>query len=79
MLICVLDVIKWDDGICQDFFKGCGKYVLKVDCGYYDSCLLVFDVSVKKQEFQNIECDIICQLGQFNLVGQIMWWMCKEY
>lgn len=75
----VLDAIKWDDGIRQDFLKGRGKHAPKVDRGYYDSRPLAFDASAKKQEFQNIERDITRQLGQFNPVGQIMRRMCKEY
>ncbi len=75
----VLDAIKWDDGIRQDFLKGRGKHAPKVDRGYYDSRPLSFDASAKKQEFQNIERDITRQLGQFNPVGQIMRRMCKEY
>ncbi len=75
----VLDAIKWDDRIRQDFLKGRGKHAPKVDRGYYDSRPLAFDASAKKQEFQNIERDITRQLGQFNPVGQIMRRMCKEY
>lgn len=30
----VLDAIKWDDGIRQDFLKGRGKHAPKVDRGY---------------------------------------------
>ncbi|MFV3304082.1 flavohemoglobin expression-modulating QEGLA motif protein [Pseudomonas sp. NY15181] len=75
----VLDAIKWDDGIRDDFLKGRGKHAPKVDRSYYDGRPLAFDASAKKQEFQNIERDITRHLGQFNPVGQIMRRMCKEY
>ncbi|OWP50518.1 flavohemoglobin expression-modulating QEGLA motif protein [Pseudomonas nitroreducens] len=75
----VLDAIKWDDGIRDDFLKGRGKHAPRVDRAYYDGRPLSFDSSAKKQEFQNIERDITRHLGQFNPVGQIMRRMCKEY
>lgn len=75
----VLDAVKWDDGIREDFFAGGFRRLPAVDRAYYDSRPLSFDSVAKKQEFQAIERDITRQLGQFNPVGQIMRRMCKEY
>lgn len=75
----VLDAIKWDDVVKQEFLAAGGKALPAVDRAYYDARPLAFDASAKKQEFQNIERDITRQLGQFNPVGQIMRRMCREY
>ncbi|CAD5107535.1 flavohemoglobin expression-modulating QEGLA motif protein [Zestomonas carbonaria] len=75
----VLDAVKWDENIRQDFFKHKGKQPPAVDRAYYEGRPLAFDPEAKKQEFQNIERDITRRLGQFNPVGQIMRRMCKEY
>ncbi|MFZ5957353.1 flavohemoglobin expression-modulating QEGLA motif protein [Pseudomonas knackmussii] len=75
----VLDAIKWDDSIREDFLKGRGKHAPKVDRSYYENRPLAFDSAAKKQEFQVLERDITRQLGQFNPVGQIMRRMCREY
>lgn len=75
----VLDAVKWDDSIREDFFAGGFRKLPAVDRAYYESRPLSFDSVAKKQEFQVIERDITRQLGQFNPVGQIMRRMCKEY
>ncbi|NWL78278.1 flavohemoglobin expression-modulating QEGLA motif protein [Pseudomonas taiwanensis] len=75
----VLDAVKWDDSVRQDFLKHKGKSMPAVDRAYYESRPLAFDSVEKKLEFQNIERDITRHLGQFNPVGQIMRRMCKEY
>ena len=46
----VLDAIKWDDSIREDFLKGRGKHAPKVDRSYYDSRPLAFDGSAKKHK-----------------------------
>ncbi|UVE16735.1 flavohemoglobin expression-modulating QEGLA motif protein [Pseudomonas sp. LS44] len=75
----VLDAVKWDDNIRQDFLKHKGKEPPAVDRAYYESRPLAFDPGAKKLEFQNIERDITRLLGQFSPVGQIMRRMCREY
>ncbi len=75
----VLDAIKWDDGIREDFLKSRGSKPPAVDRSYYQNRPLSFDADQKKQQFQQIERDITRQLGQFSPVGQIMRRMCKEY
>ena len=54
----VLDAIKWDDVVKQEFLAAGGKALPAVDRAYYDARPLAFDASAKKQEFQNIERDI---------------------
>jgi uncharacterized protein (TIGR02421 family) len=75
----VLDAIKWDDSIREDFLKARGSKLPAVNRVYYQNRPLSFDADLKKQQFQQIERDITRQLGQFSPVGQIMRRMCKEY
>jgi uncharacterized protein (TIGR02421 family) len=75
----VLDAVKWDDTVKQEFLAGEGRELPKIDRAYYDARPLAFDAAIKRQEFQDIERDVTRQLGQFNPVGQIMRRMCREY
>ena len=75
----VLDAVKWDDSISEEFFRHGGKQLPAVDRSYYENRPLAFDAAALKLEFQNIERDITRQLGQFSPVGQIMRRMCREY
>ncbi|CEA01039.1 hypothetical protein BN1049_00274 [Pseudomonas saudimassiliensis] len=75
----VLDAIKWDDNIRDQFFRdGCRK-LPDVGPDYYKGRPLSFDPAERLQVFQDIERDITRQLGTFNPVGQIMRRMCREY
>ena len=75
----VLDAVKWEDSIRQDFLAGGGQRLPAVDRAYYQNRSLAFDAEAKKRELQEIERDITRQLGQFSPVGQIMRRMCREY
>ncbi|MGE5626319.1 MAG: flavohemoglobin expression-modulating QEGLA motif protein [Bacillota bacterium] len=75
----ILDHIKWDASIQEEFFKSGGRELPKVDIGYYANRPLGFDPAKKRQEFHDIERDITRQLGQFNSLGGIMRRMCREY
>lgn len=75
----VLDAIKWDDQIRQDFLAHAGTRLPAVDRDYYAQRPLGFDATERKELFQNLERDITRQLGQFSPVGQIMRRMCREY
>lgn len=75
----VLDGIKWDASIQQDFFEhNCSK-LPAVTKEYYQKNPLPYDVDEKSVEFYHIERDIRRLLGQFSTVGQIMQRMCREY
>ena len=75
----ILDAIKWDDSLRDEFFrKGC-KSIPDVGPEYYSKRPLNFDPAERLQLFQDIERDITRQLGTFNPVGQIMRRMCREY
>ncbi|MDF2940484.1 MAG: hypothetical protein K0R66_1126 [Gammaproteobacteria bacterium] len=75
----ILDAIKWNNEIKQDFFKNKFKELPKVGPEYYLSRPLSYDIQEKKAEFQTIERDINRLLGQFSGVGGIMLRMCQEY
>lgn len=75
----VLDAIKWDLSIQQDFFANNCSRLPKVTPEYYRANPLNFDPNLKMAEFYDIEKDIRRLLGQFNTVGNIMRRMCREY
>lgn len=75
----ILDGIKWDPSIQEAFFKGKFKKQPAVDRDYYQGRTLNFDPSLKRQQFSEIERDIVQKLGQFSPVGKIMREMCQEY
>lgn len=75
----VLDAIKWDDSVREEFFRKRCKSLPPVDADYYAQRPLSFDPAERLQLFQDIERDITRQLGTFNPVGQIMRRMCREY
>ncbi|WP_185266396.1 flavohemoglobin expression-modulating QEGLA motif protein [Halopseudomonas xiamenensis] len=75
----VLDAIKWDDAIRDQFFRDGCKKLPDVGPDYYKRRPMAFDPAERLQLFQDIERDITRQLGTFNPVGQIMRRMCREY
>jgi uncharacterized protein (TIGR02421 family) len=75
----ILDHIKWDNGIQEEFFRNGAKQLPKINRAYYDSRPLGFDAGAKRQEFHQIELDIGRELGQYNPLGAIMRRMCREY
>jgi uncharacterized protein (TIGR02421 family) len=75
----LLDSIKWDNAIRDEFFSSHFKELPKIDAEYYARNPLPFDPDLKKQEFYDIERDIRRRLGQFNAVGNIMQRISREY
>lgn len=76
----ILDSIKWDASIQAEFFANKCKEQPSVNAEYYrQKNLLGFDPAQKRQEFYELERDIVRLLGEFNPVGQIMRRMCSEY
>lgn len=75
----LLDAIKWDDKIKEDFFKAKFKKLPAVDANYYQKNALPFDPAKKNEEFYEIEREVRSHLGQFSAVGNIMQRMCREY
>ena len=75
----ILDAIKWDDSIREEFFRKRCKALPEVGPDYYATRALGFDPTERRELLQDIERDITRQLGTFNPVGQIMRRMCREY
>lgn len=75
----ILDAIKWDGAVQEAFFRGGFREQPPVDRSYYEQRPLGFDPRSKRQQFHEIERDIVRLLGQFNPVGALMRRMCREY
>lgn len=75
----ILDAIKWDDGIKQAFLSGGCKNPPTIGADYYLQRPLGFDPAEKKQEFHQIERDLVRKLGQLNPLSVIMRRICREY
>lgn len=75
----VLDALKWDNSIQEDFFKHKFKKLPPVTYDYYKNRPLSYDLTLKNEEFYDIERDVRKKLGQFSAVGNIMQRMCREY
>lgn len=75
----LLDAIKWDPSIKEDFFKNNFKKLPAIDRSYYERLPLAFDPATKNDEFYEIELAIRRHLGQFSPVGNIMQRICREY
>lgn len=76
----ILDALKWDESIKEQFFKHKFKRLPQVNTEYYlTQNPLSFDPIKKIQEFHDIERSIRRKLGQYSGVGSIMQRMCHEY
>lgn len=75
----ILDAIKWDDGIKQAFLSGGCKNPPTISADDYLQRPLGFDPAEKKQEFHQIERDLVRKLGQLNPLSVIMRRICREY
>lgn len=74
----ILDAIKWNGKIKEEFFAKNFKEQPNVTQSYYQESLSL-DWSKQRQQFHIIEREITKKLGQFNIVGQIMRRICSEY
>lgn len=75
----ILDHVKWDSGIQEEFFRNGARQLPGIDRAYYQARPLGFDAPAKRHEFHQIELDIRRILGQDNPLGAIMQRMCREY
>ena len=75
----ILDSIKWDDAIRQEFFAKKADQLPKIDKAYYDNKPLPFDAGEKQEEFRLISRDAHNLLGQFSPVTRLIKRQCDEY
>ncbi len=75
----ILNAVKWDDHIKEDFLAHKGKKSPAVTKDYYTSVPLNFKAQALSEELIALEDQIHKKLGPFNSVGMIMIRMCQEY
>jgi len=75
----ILDTIKWDETIKDDFFRNKGHSLPAVDAAYYQNRPLPFDENEKKEEFRLILRDTQNQCGQYSPITRLIKRQCDEY
>ncbi|MGV3740673.1 MAG: flavohemoglobin expression-modulating QEGLA motif protein [Gammaproteobacteria bacterium] len=75
----ILDQVKWDDKIRQDFFRHKTKRLPNVDKHYYQKHPLPFASLDKIEEFRAILRDTYNQLGEYSPVTRLIKRQCDEY
>lgn len=75
----ILDAVKWDASVEEEFFRSRLKELPRVDRDYYLARPLGFDPEAKKLELRDLERDIARRLGSLSPIGEILKRMCREY
>ncbi|MGE4348181.1 MAG: flavohemoglobin expression-modulating QEGLA motif protein [Candidatus Berkiella sp.] len=74
----ILDAIKWNESIKQDFFKHKCKQQPKISQENYLQQNKI-DFNAQREVFYTIERQVTRKLGQFNTVGKMLKKKCNEY
>ncbi len=75
----VLQAIRWDNSIEEQFRKNRCRELPKIDAAYYDAVELGFDPKTKADEFEEIARDIDRELGEADAIGAILASTALEY
>ncbi len=75
----VLQSIRWDNAIEEQFVRSKYREMPKIDAAYYERFDLGFDPRAKAEEFEAIARDIDRELGETDAIGQIMTTTALEY
>ena len=75
----ILDCIKWDDAVREEFFRQGAREMPPVDVEYYRQHPLPFDSVQKMEELRGIIRDAENQLGQYAAVTRLIKRQCQEY
>jgi uncharacterized protein (TIGR02421 family) len=75
----VLQALRWDDSIEQQFLAGKQRELPRIDLDYYAGSDLGFDPQTKGEEFEQIARDIDREVGQGDAIGQLMMTTALEY
>jgi uncharacterized protein (TIGR02421 family) len=75
----VLQAIRWDNDVEEQFKKSRYREMPKVDGEYYDKNPLGFDPSVKVAAFEEIARDVDRELGESDAIGAILGRTALEY
>ena len=68
----VLQALRWDDSVEEQFLKHKRRELPKVDAEYYATVDLGFEPRAKVEEFEDIARDIDRELGEADAIGNIM-------
>ena len=75
----VLQSLRWENAVEEQFMKTRGRELPKVDVAYYEGVELGFDPRSKSEEFEAIARDIDSELGEADSIGNIMATTALEY
>jgi len=75
----VLQALRWEDSVEEQFIKTRQRELPVVDAAYYEKVDLGFDPRAKVDEFDAIARDVEHELGERDAVGQIMVTTALEY
>ena len=75
----VLQSLRWENSVEEQFMKSKGRELPKVDPAYYEGLDLGFDPRGKSEEFEAIARDIDRELGEADAIGNIMASTAIEY
>ena len=75
----VLQAIRWDNDVEEQFKKSCYRELPKVDGEYYDRNPLGFDPSAKVAVYEEIARDVDRELGEADAIGAILARTALEY
>ena len=75
----VLQALRWDDSVEEQFLKAKQRELPRVDAATYEKVELGFDPKAKLEEFEAIARDIESEIGPEDAIGQIMIKTALEY
>jgi uncharacterized protein (TIGR02421 family) len=75
----VLQCLRWDESIGEQFAKSKQRELPRVDAAYYEKLDLGFDPEVKAQEFEQIARDVDREIGEDDAIAGIMLRTALEY
>src|SRR6202789_1379672 len=75
----ILQAIRWENSVEEDFLKPRGRELPKVGADWYASVDLGFEPRAKAEEFEDIARDIDREVGETDAIGNIMSRTALEY
>ncbi len=75
----VLQALRWEDAVEEQFLRGKQREMPKVDPAYYAGVELGFDPRAKAEEFEAIARDTDRALGEGDAIGRVMSTTALEY
>jgi uncharacterized protein (TIGR02421 family) len=75
----VLQALRWDDDVEEQFLRSKTREMPKIDAAYYARADLGFDQKAKAEEFESIARDIDRDLGESDAIGHILTTTALEY